>query len=105
MTDQAVREQIRGFILRELLLDAQNTTIGDDTPLLEDFKETMGAHLIEWTSKEATGALMTPREVAMPLAFLGSEAASYVNGHDLVADGGFTAAMTTGQVDLSAIMG
>jgi NAD(P)-dependent dehydrogenase (short-subunit alcohol dehydrogenase family) len=76
-----------------------------DTPLLEDFKATIGEKLIEWTSKEATGALMTPREVAMPLAFLGSPAAAYVNGHDLVADGGFNAAMTTGQVDFSAIMG
>ena len=76
-----------------------------DTPLLDDFKATIGEKLIEWTSKEATGALMTPREVAMPLAFLGSPAAAYVNGHDLVADGGFNAAMTTGQVDFSAIMG
>lgn len=76
-----------------------------DTPLLVDFKATMGEHIIEWTAKEASGALMTPREVAMPLAFLGSEAAAYVNGHDLVADGGFTAAMTTGQIDLSAILG
>jgi NAD(P)-dependent dehydrogenase (short-subunit alcohol dehydrogenase family) len=76
-----------------------------DTPLLKDFKETMGEQIIEWTAKQATGAFMTPREVAMPLAFLGSEAASYVNGHDLIADGGFNAAMTTGQVDFSTITG
>jgi NAD(P)-dependent dehydrogenase (short-subunit alcohol dehydrogenase family) len=74
-----------------------------DTPLLDDFKATMGAQVIEWTAQQATGMLMTPREVAMPLAFLGSEAASYVNGHDLIADGGFNAAMTTGQVDFSAL--
>jgi len=74
-----------------------------DTPLLKDFKETMGEKVIEWTAKQATGAFMTPREVAMPLAFLGSDAASYVNGHDLVADGGFMAAMTTGQVDFSGL--
>jgi len=74
-----------------------------DTPLLVDFRATMGEKIIDWTAEQATGALMTPREVAMPLAFLGSEAASYVNGHDLVADGGFNAAMTTGQVDFSGI--
>src|SRR4051812_16288859 len=74
-----------------------------DTPLLEDFKATMGEQLIAWTAEQSSGSLMTAREVAMPLAFLGSEAAAYVNGHDLVADGGFNAAMTTGQVDFSGL--
>lgn len=76
-----------------------------DTPLLVDFKATMGESIIAWTAEQATGALMTPREVAMPLAFLGSAAAAYVNGHDLIADGGFNAAMTTGQVDFSGMTG
>jgi NAD(P)-dependent dehydrogenase (short-subunit alcohol dehydrogenase family) len=76
-----------------------------DTPLLVDFKATMGEAIIRWTAEQATGALMTPREVAMPLAFLGSDAAAYVNGHDLIADGGFNAAMSTGQVDFSGISG
>ena len=74
-----------------------------DTPLLADFKATMGENVIDWTAQQSTGKYMTPREVAMPLAFLGSEAASYVNGHDLIADGGFNAAMTTGQVDFSGL--
>ncbi|MCU1400900.1 MAG: short-chain dehydrogenase/reductase [Acidimicrobiales bacterium] len=74
-----------------------------DTPLLEDFKQTMGAKIIDWNVSQTTGKIMTPREVAMPLAFLGSEAASYVNGTDLIADGGFGAAMTTGQVDFSGL--
>lgn len=74
-----------------------------DTPLLVDFKATMGDKLLDWTAQQATGAYMTPREAAMPLAFLGSEAASYVNGHDLVADGGFNAALTTGQIDFSGL--
>ena len=74
-----------------------------DTPLLNDFKATMGENIIDWTAKQATGAYMTPREVAMPLAFLGSEAASYINGHDLIADGGFNAAMTMGQIDFSEL--
>jgi len=74
-----------------------------DTPLLVDFRATIGDQLIDWTAQQATGALMTPREVALPLAFLGSDAASYINGHDLIADGGFNAAMATGQVDFSAL--
>jgi NAD(P)-dependent dehydrogenase (short-subunit alcohol dehydrogenase family) len=74
-----------------------------DTPLLADFKQTLGEKVIDWNISQATGTIMTPREVAMPLAFLGSAAAAYVNGHDLVADGGFNAAMTTGQVDFSGL--
>lgn len=74
-----------------------------DTPLLTDFKATMGEQLLDWTAEQSKGSYMTPREVAMPLAFLGSEAASYINGHDLVADGGFNAALTTGQIDFSGL--
>ena len=74
-----------------------------DTPLLPDFKATLGEQVLEWMAKQGTGSFMTPREVAMPLAFLGSDAASYINGHDLHADGGFTAAMTTGQIDWSGL--
>lgn len=74
-----------------------------DTPLLDDFRKTMTDKLIDWNISEATGRVMSPTEVAWPLAFLGSRAASYINGTNMVADGGFGAAMTTGQVDFSAI--
>jgi NAD(P)-dependent dehydrogenase (short-subunit alcohol dehydrogenase family) len=74
-----------------------------DTPLLVDFRATMTDKLIDWSISQCSGRVMTPREVAMPLAFLGSDAAAYVNGHDLVADGGFNAAMATGQVDFSGL--
>ena len=74
-----------------------------DTPLLEDFKQTIGENVMQWMVQQGTGRYMTAREVAMPLAFLGSDAAIYINGHDLVTDGGFNAAMTTGQVDFSGL--
>jgi NAD(P)-dependent dehydrogenase (short-subunit alcohol dehydrogenase family) len=74
-----------------------------DTPLLADFRATMTDKIIDWNVSETNGRLVTPREVASVLSFLGSDAASYVNGVNLLVDAGFTAAMTTGQVDFSAI--
>ncbi len=74
-----------------------------DTPLLVDFRQTMTDELIDWTVAEAGGRLVSPREVATVLAFLASDAASSVNGVNLLVDGGFTAALTTGQVDFSGL--
>jgi NAD(P)-dependent dehydrogenase (short-subunit alcohol dehydrogenase family) len=74
-----------------------------DTPLLDDFRKTMTDALIDWTVGESGGRLVTGREVALALAFLNSDAASYISGVNLNIDNGFTAAMTTGQVDFSAL--
>ncbi len=74
-----------------------------DTPLLKDFRETMSDKIIDWNISETNGRAVTAREVATVLAFLGSDAAAYVNGVNLLVDAGFTAAMTTGQVDFGAL--
>ena len=74
-----------------------------DTPLLKDFRETMTDKIIDWNISETNGRLVTAREVATVLAFLGSDAAAYVNGVNLLVDAGFTAAMTTGQVDFAGL--
>jgi NAD(P)-dependent dehydrogenase (short-subunit alcohol dehydrogenase family) len=74
-----------------------------DTPLLKDFRATMTDKLIDWNISETNGRPVTAREVATVLAFLGSDAAAYVNGVNLLVDAGFTAALTTGQVDLAAL--
>lgn len=72
-----------------------------DTPLLPDFRRTTSDTIVDWNIREMAGRAVDPREVAAVLAFLGSPAASYVNGVNLDIDGGFNAALATGQVDLS----
>jgi NAD(P)-dependent dehydrogenase (short-subunit alcohol dehydrogenase family) len=74
-----------------------------DTPLLDDFKKTISEKVLDWTVAQGNGHLVTPREVATVLAFLGSEAAVFVNGVNLLVDAGFTAAMTTNQVDFAGL--
>jgi NAD(P)-dependent dehydrogenase (short-subunit alcohol dehydrogenase family) len=69
------------------------------TPLEADFRATAGEKIMDWNIREMAGRAVDPREVATTLAFLGSPAASYVNGVDLAIDGGFFAAIATGQVD------
>jgi NAD(P)-dependent dehydrogenase (short-subunit alcohol dehydrogenase family) len=72
-----------------------------DTPLLPDFRKATSDKIIDWNIREMNGRPVAPREVALALAFLGSPAASYINGVNLDIDGGFTAALATGQVDFS----
>ncbi len=72
-----------------------------DTPLLPDFRATTSDKIIDWNIREMNGRAVDPREVALALAYLGSPAASYVNGVNLDIDGGFNAALATGQVDFS----
>ena len=72
-----------------------------DTPLLPEFRKTTSDKIVDWNIREMNGRAISPREVALVLGFLGSPAASYVNGVNLDIDGGFNAAMSTGQLDLS----
>jgi NAD(P)-dependent dehydrogenase (short-subunit alcohol dehydrogenase family) len=72
-----------------------------DTPLLPDFRKTTSDKIVDWNIREMSGRAVSPREVASALAFFGSSAAGYVNGINLDVDGGFSAALATGQVDFS----
>jgi NAD(P)-dependent dehydrogenase (short-subunit alcohol dehydrogenase family) len=75
-----------------------------DTPLMKDFRETMGDKVIDWSvSQQGEQRMAVASDMAPPLAFMGSDAASFINGVNLLVDSGFTAAMTTGQVDFSAL--
>jgi NAD(P)-dependent dehydrogenase (short-subunit alcohol dehydrogenase family) len=74
-----------------------------DTPLIPDFEATMSRPLLDWTATQGIGRFAAPHEIAAVLAFLGSDASAYLNGTNLIADAGFTAAFTTGQVDYSTL--
>jgi NAD(P)-dependent dehydrogenase (short-subunit alcohol dehydrogenase family) len=63
----------------------------------------MTDRVIDWSVAQGNGRLVTAREVATALAFLGTEAAAFVNGVNLLVDAGFTAAMTTNQVDFAGL--
>ena len=76
-----------------------------DSPMMPAFRSVLDSKMIDWTASQANGRLGRPDEMAPPLVFLNSDEASYVNGHNLLVDAGFTAAMSTGQVDFSTLPG
>jgi len=76
-----------------------------DTPLLPAFKQTMTETVINWQVEQTHGKLATSEDVAKALVFLGCDASAFVNGLNLNADLGFSAALTTGQLDFSGLSG
>jgi NAD(P)-dependent dehydrogenase (short-subunit alcohol dehydrogenase family) len=72
-----------------------------ETPLLKDFSATMGQDMLDWTVTQSGNRRATPVEIANVLAFLGSDAASYISGSNVVVDHGFTGALNTNQLDYS----
>jgi NAD(P)-dependent dehydrogenase (short-subunit alcohol dehydrogenase family) len=74
------------------------------TPMMPDFEKAATAAVID-VFGQPINRRSTPMEQALPLLFLGSDAASFVNGLLFIADGGFTAAFNTGQIDLQADIG
>ena len=73
------------------------------TPMMNDFESMFGKELME-NFAQPIGRFSAPEEQAWPLVFIGSPRASFVNGHALNADGGFTGAVMTGQIDPTALM-
>jgi NAD(P)-dependent dehydrogenase (short-subunit alcohol dehydrogenase family) len=73
-----------------------------ESPMMPSFREALGSSLLDWTA-EQVGRMGRPDEMAGPLVFLNSDEASYVNGFDLMADGGFTGAISLGLVDFSTL--
>jgi NAD(P)-dependent dehydrogenase (short-subunit alcohol dehydrogenase family) len=74
-----------------------------DSPMMVDFRKVIGSKTLEWTAAEANGRMGRSEEMAPPLVFLNSDEASYVNGHNLIVDAGFTASLLMGEVDYSGL--
>ena len=54
--------------------------------------------IIDWAIDAGAGRVATAEDQARALLFLGSDLASYVNGVNLLVDGGYTSALQMGQV-------
>ncbi|MEZ5165950.1 MAG: SDR family oxidoreductase [Acidimicrobiales bacterium] len=74
-----------------------------DTPLMGDFIKHMTEQVIQWTVDQTGGTMLTADDIARVLVMLGSDASLAMNGHNTIADLGFSAYLTTGQVDFSGL--
>ncbi len=74
-----------------------------DTPLMDDFIKHMTEQVIQWTVDQTGGRMLTADDIARSLVMMGTDASVAMNGHNLAADNGFSAWMTTGQVDFSGL--
>lgn len=73
-----------------------------DTKIMADFRAGMGDAAIDMAADAGIGRLAEAGEMAPAMLFLSHPgSASYISGVNLIIDGGFTAALSTGQVDIS----
>ena len=74
---------------------------GIDTPMLGAIIDAEGMELYRDTMRErhVLGRFGRPVEIAAAASFLASDDASFITGHALVVDGGFTAGMRVGLLD------
>jgi NAD(P)-dependent dehydrogenase (short-subunit alcohol dehydrogenase family) len=70
-----------------------------DTPMMPSFEEYMGKEFMDAFPKPL-GRNSNPQEQAHLLAFLNSDAASYITGANVYNDGGFHAGLTTGRLGI-----
>ncbi len=66
-----------------------------ETPILVDFEKTMGKEILD-VLKSTYGRHGTVDDIVPVIAFLGSDAAQWINGQDLHVDSGFVTSMTAG---------
>jgi NAD(P)-dependent dehydrogenase (short-subunit alcohol dehydrogenase family) len=91
-TKAALRAMVRGWVMdikgsgiRINILSPGPTDTASLRPFLGDKAEEAIAYL---SDRSTIGRIGQPEEIARAVAFLGSDAASYINGTELFADGG-----------------
>jgi NAD(P)-dependent dehydrogenase (short-subunit alcohol dehydrogenase family) len=72
------------------------------TPMMPEFEKASGAELID-AFLGPMNRRAQPEEMGWPLAFLNSDAASFITGQNLLVDAGFVAGVTTGAIDVAAL--
>ena len=75
-----------------------------DTPLLADVMNAMPEFKADVQRETKIGRLGRPEEIAGAAFFLASDDASFVTGHTLVVDGGYTAGHSHGIVELMGLV-
>ena len=74
------------------------------TPMMAEFESATASAVLD-AAMQPINRRSTPQEQANALVFLNSDVASYVNGVAFPVDGGFLAGVSTGLVDMKALMG
>jgi len=71
---------------------------GVQTDMIPQFRESMGA-IVDW-SIDKVGKHASPMDIAKPILWLLSDDAAWINGADLVTDGGLLAGIQVGKFEI-----
>jgi len=71
-----------------------------ETPILPDFKQQAGEEQIDWVISK-TGRAAQPADIAEVVCFLATEGSRWVNGRDIIVDGGYSAGISARWIDTS----
>ncbi len=74
-----------------------------ETPILKDFYDTMGADVLDRQKAQSGGRNAAPEDIARVIAFALSEDATWLNGTDIVVDGGGGTVFHFDLVDVDAV--